>query len=180
MGDKPPRQGTNDPALQDMIDRYVRDALEVTGTAGSGRERFARASEPPPMAKESTGWADAPSMASRFAAVTNAPHPELPAVKTYELLEEIEAPLPPPPPQMPQPRPLRAHQRMRTIRPEFQDEVPTARAKGTASEGEMVVRRVERRVEFVDEVPTDICEPPVHIPDDEEETAIYSKPPTGP
>lgn len=173
MGDKP-RKNT-DPALQQMIDRYVRDALEVTGTTpGNPRDRFARASEPPPVGKEAGGWADAPSMTSRFAAVTNAPDPDLPAVKTYELLEDIEAPTPVPAP----PRNPRGHQnRLRTVKPpEFQDEVPTARAKGTGSE-ELVARGSVRRVEFIDEVPTDTCDPPVHIPDDDEDTVVYSKPP---
>lgn len=51
MGSKMPRPDTIDPEMQQMIDRYVNDALAETGTSGtealSPRARFARSSSSP-------------------------------------------------------------------------------------------------------------------------------------
>lgn len=49
MGTKTEHPDTIDPELQQMIDRYVNDALVETGTAELAHGRFARASIPPPF-----------------------------------------------------------------------------------------------------------------------------------
>lgn len=51
MGTKTPRPDTIDPELEQMIERYVNDALMETGTSNTepAHGRLARASVPPPI-----------------------------------------------------------------------------------------------------------------------------------
>jgi hypothetical protein len=100
MGKPPPRPDTLDPVLLDQIDRYVRAALEETGTARPpSPPRLARASVPPPS----------------LGGPAPAPHVERPVLVT----------------------------------------------------------------EFSEERPTDVSGSPLHLGSDDEETGVYTRPPSG-
>jgi len=49
MGTKTPHPDEIDPEMQQMIDRYVNDAMVATGTSELAHGRLARASIPPPF-----------------------------------------------------------------------------------------------------------------------------------
>lgn len=126
MGKTPHRPDTSDPALHDMIERYVREALKETGTASPPpRDRMARGSE--------------------------APAPRASVAPVVELVELVEPSAPP--------------------------DLAARDAAELARELEAAMSIATLPSEFVDETPTDVGEPPLHIPGDEEATGVYSRPP---